>query len=81
MGLTLPKFAGPHPALGLLELVRASAGDGPGRVATAGERPLPRRSAAPPSTGERDEVDMEYFLDLTTGLANLEVAAAESANA
>lgn len=52
MRLTLPKIAGTHPALGLLELVRASAGDGPSRGATVGERPVPRLSAAPPSTGE-----------------------------
>ena len=32
--------------------------------------------SAPPSTVER-EVDMEYFLDITTGLESLEVAAAE----
>lgn len=53
MGLTLPKSAAPHFALGLLEVVRASAGDGPGRAATVGDRPVPRLSAAaPPSTGE-----------------------------
>jgi RNA polymerase sigma-70 factor, ECF subfamily len=52
MGLTLPKSAGPHFALGLLELMRVSAGDGSGRIATMAERPQPRLSAAPPSTGE-----------------------------
>ncbi len=52
MGLTLPKSAGPHFALGLLEVVRTSAGDGPGRAANVAERPVPRLSAAPPSTGE-----------------------------
>src|SRR5688500_16577474 len=52
MGRTLPKAAGLHPALGLMDLVRTSAGDGPGRVASVGERSLPRLSTAPPSTGE-----------------------------
>ncbi|MFT4283816.1 MAG: hypothetical protein QM598_03155 [Protaetiibacter sp.] len=33
--------------------------------------------SAPPSTVKQGEVDMEYFLDLTTELANLEAAAAE----
>jgi hypothetical protein len=33
--------------------------------------------SAPASTLERDEVDMEYFLDITTGLESLEAAAAE----
>lgn len=33
--------------------------------------------SAPPSTVERDEVDMEYFLDITTDLETLKLAAAE----
>jgi RNA polymerase sigma-70 factor, ECF subfamily len=52
MGRTLTKIAGLHPALGLMDLVRTSAGDGPSRVASVGERSLPRLSTAPPSTGD-----------------------------
>ena len=52
MGLVLPKSPVPLLALGLWEVVRMSAGDGPGRTATAGERPLPRLSTSPPTPEE-----------------------------
>jgi RNA polymerase sigma-70 factor (ECF subfamily) len=54
MGANAPKSADPRLALGLrgLALMSAEAGEGPRPVTGAGERPLPRLSAAPPSTAD-----------------------------